>query len=209
MSDGSDLVKKSNTTGLLKNDGSIDTTSYSTFSGSYSDLSNKPTIPSKISDLTNDSDFIEKSNTSGLIKNDGSIDTTTYLSSLPSHNHDDRYYTESEIDTSLAGKSDTTHTHTTWTEIELDTRATLFVNTAIQMCELRYSRSFSSATAGTLYSWGTGLVPADYRPSAQVQGAFDQNGVLIVTADGDVKGKFYVGWSGTSTACKGSVMWHY
>jgi hypothetical protein len=28
-----------------------------------------------------------------------------------SHNHDDRYYTESEIDTALAGKSDVGHTH--------------------------------------------------------------------------------------------------
>ncbi|HAU84797.1 MAG TPA: hypothetical protein DCW90_04640, partial [Lachnospiraceae bacterium] len=30
---------------------------------------------------------------------------------LPSHTHDDRYYTESEIDTKLSGKSDTSHTH--------------------------------------------------------------------------------------------------
>ena len=51
-------------------------------SGSYADLSNKPTIPSKISDLTNDSDFIEKSSTSGLVKNDGSIDTNTYLTQM-------------------------------------------------------------------------------------------------------------------------------
>ena len=41
--------------------------------GSYNDLSDKPTIPTKISDLTNDSDFIEKSNTSGLVKNDGAL----------------------------------------------------------------------------------------------------------------------------------------
>ena len=41
------------------------------------------------------------------MKNDGSIDTTTYLSSLPSHNHDDRYYTESEVDTALNSKQDT------------------------------------------------------------------------------------------------------
>ena len=27
------------------------------------------------------------------------------------HTHDDRYYTETEIDTKLSGKSDTTHTH--------------------------------------------------------------------------------------------------
>lgn len=35
----------------------------------------------------------------------------TALQSLPSHTHDDRYYTESEIDTKLSGKSDTGHTH--------------------------------------------------------------------------------------------------
>ena len=44
-------------------------------SGSYNDLSNKPTIPSKTSDLTNDSNFISTSSTSGLIKNDGTIMT--------------------------------------------------------------------------------------------------------------------------------------
>ena len=38
-------IQPSNTAGLLKNDGTVDTTSYSTFSGSYPDLSNKPTIP--------------------------------------------------------------------------------------------------------------------------------------------------------------------
>lgn len=31
-----------------------------------------------------------------------------------SHTHDDRYYTESEIDTKLSGKSDTLHTHSTY-----------------------------------------------------------------------------------------------
>ena len=46
LSDGSDIIKKSNTSGLVKNDGTIDTTSYSTFSGSYNDLSNKPTLSS-------------------------------------------------------------------------------------------------------------------------------------------------------------------
>lgn len=29
------------------------------------------------------------------------------------HNHDDRYYTESEIDTKLGGKANSSHTHTT------------------------------------------------------------------------------------------------
>lgn len=60
-----------------------------------SQITDFPTIPSKISDLTNDSDFIETSNTSGLIKNDGTIDTNTYLTS---HQSLSNYYTKSEID---------------------------------------------------------------------------------------------------------------
>lgn len=36
-----------------------------------------------------------------------------------SHTHDDRYYTESEINTKLAGKSDTTHSHTTHLTTEI------------------------------------------------------------------------------------------
>lgn len=118
-------VQKSSTTGLLKNDGTVDTNNYSlsnhthtisnitdmptipsytsdlnndgdgdgnkyvtddslssvAMSGSYNDLSDKPTIPTmptKLSDLTNDSSFIETSDTVGLIKNDGTIDTNAY-----------------------------------------------------------------------------------------------------------------------------------
>ena len=101
----------------------VDVNSLSTVAttGDYDDLIDKPTIPSKTSDLQNDGDgtnafltqhqsltnYIQKSSTSGLVKNDGSVDTTQYLSSLPSHNHDDRYYTESEVDTALNNKQDT------------------------------------------------------------------------------------------------------
>ena len=46
----------------------------SSFSGSYNDLTNKPTIP----DTTN---FVQKSQTSGLLKNDGTVDTNIYLTS--------------------------------------------------------------------------------------------------------------------------------
>ena len=82
-----DKISKSTTTGLVKNDGTIDTNTYLTSSS-----------------LNN---YIQKSNTVGLVKNDGSIDTTSYLSSLPSHTHDDRYYTESEMDTALGNKQAT------------------------------------------------------------------------------------------------------
>ena len=144
-------VSKSSTTGLLKNDGTVDTTSYSTFdgnynnltnkptipsassttpsadttsgsygsgtsyarsnhshpksslyaeathshtksqitdfpslstvatSGSYADLSNKPSIPSSSSDLSDGSSLVKTSSTTGLLKNDGSVDTNSYL----------------------------------------------------------------------------------------------------------------------------------
>lgn len=52
-------IQPSNTSGLVKNDGTIDTTTYSTFSGNYNDLSDKPTIPTNTSDLNNDSGFID------------------------------------------------------------------------------------------------------------------------------------------------------
>lgn len=57
----------------------------SDFSGSYNDLANKPTIPSKVSDLSNDSG---------------------YISSIP-----DNYTTQEELDLLLQKKSDTTHSH--------------------------------------------------------------------------------------------------
>ena len=70
-------IDKSQTAGLVKNDGTIDTNSYLTATD----------LPTKTSDLTNDGSdstdslaFIETSATAGLVKNDGSIDTTTYLS---------------------------------------------------------------------------------------------------------------------------------
>lgn len=85
--DDSDFITTSETVGLIKNDGSIDTTRYLS---QHQDLSN----------------YLQKSNVNGLVKNDGTIDTTTYLSSLPSHNHDDRYYTESEVDAALSGKQE-------------------------------------------------------------------------------------------------------
>ena len=66
----------------------------SDFSGSYNDLTNKPSIPS-ISGLATET----------------YVDEAVSTKANASHLHDDRYYTESEIDSKLATKSDTTHTH--------------------------------------------------------------------------------------------------
>ena len=55
-------------------------------SGDYNDLDNKPNIPTDVSDLT---------------------DTSNTQFTPKSHTHDDRYYTESEVDTALNGKQST------------------------------------------------------------------------------------------------------
>ena len=68
----SNFVKKSQTNGLLKNDGTVDTTSYISTSNTQGLLKNDGTV-----DTTS---YISTSNTQGLLKNDGTVDTTNYLS---------------------------------------------------------------------------------------------------------------------------------
>lgn len=60
LTNDSNFIETSNTAGLIKNDGTIDTNQYLT---QHQSLAN----------------YIQKSNTSGLIKNDGTVDTNTYL----------------------------------------------------------------------------------------------------------------------------------
>ena len=76
---------------LLKDaiDAKADASSLATVAttGDYDDLTDKPSIPNKISDLQNDSDFIVTSSVIGLIKNDGTVDTNTYLTSSALSNY--------------------------------------------------------------------------------------------------------------------------
>lgn len=88
----------------------------------------KPWIPKKTSDIQNDSGFIST-------ETDPTVPSWAKEATKPSytaaevgaseagHTHDDRYYTESEMDTALAGKSDTGHDHDDryYTETEMDT----------------------------------------------------------------------------------------
>ena len=69
-------IQKSNTNGLLKNDGTVDTTTYSTFDGSYDNLLNPPNIPSDVADLRDDNNtqFTPRSHTHGYLNNDGQIE---------------------------------------------------------------------------------------------------------------------------------------
>lgn len=61
-----------------------------------------------------------------------------------SHTHDDRYYTESEINTKLAGKSDTTHSHATHLTTEI--AASTNLNTLTTAGWYKCSTSSNAAT---------------------------------------------------------------
>ena len=71
----------------------------SEFSGSYNDLVDKPTIPTKTSQLTNDSNFVTTS----------TLNTELNKKANASHNHTISDITN--LQTTLDGKSDTGHTH--------------------------------------------------------------------------------------------------
>lgn len=88
LTNDSNFISTSNTTGLIKNDGTIDTTSYQV-AGNYIETSatgglvkNDGTIDTNtyLTEHQSLANYVEKSQTTGLIKNDGTIDTTQYIS---------------------------------------------------------------------------------------------------------------------------------
>lgn len=78
--DVSNFISTSATAGLIKNDGTIDTTSYSTFSGNYNDLTNKPTIPEiKTSKTTSDTAGYSCTYLNNQLSDTGWIDLSSYV----------------------------------------------------------------------------------------------------------------------------------
>ena len=117
------------TVGFLKSDGTVDTGDF--FSGAYGDLTGTPTLGTMAAANTNDyktSDEVETyvagelvyTNISGTptLGTAAAADTTDFataaqgaladsaLQSLPSHNHDGRYYTKTESDDKYAKSGD-------------------------------------------------------------------------------------------------------
>ena len=88
------------------------------------------------------------------------------------------------------------------------TNGTLYYNEDLRLCHLRYSRSFNSATANTMYEWGQ-LIPSTYRPPFMVTGSGNRNGATVtIDSDGKLYGRFQTAFS-SSTTFYYDVMWHY
>ena len=77
LNNDSNFISTSATSGLIKNDGSIDTTSYSTFSGSYTDLTDKPSL-SAVATSGSYSDLSNKPTIPTVNTSKTTSDTATY-----------------------------------------------------------------------------------------------------------------------------------
>ena len=80
-------------------------------SGSYNDLSNKPTIPTKTSELTNDSGFITSAQVPTIddtvVASDKVWSSYKTSAEIGTKANSTDVYTKSEVDTALSGKEDT------------------------------------------------------------------------------------------------------
>lgn len=135
-------------------------------SGSYNDLSNKPTIPTKTSDLQNDSGFITSAQVPTIDDNAVASDKvwSSYKTSAELGNKANAsdVYTKSEVDIALSGKQDNLTVQTGTISSETGTtiaRQTLlkFGNIVFLSCDLKVANVVRWSTFATL--------PSGFRPT--------------------------------------------
>lgn len=123
------------------------------------------------------------------------------------HIHDNRYYTEGEVDAKLNGKANSNHSHG-WTNQQCTNYGRLYINSALRLCEFYYHReNYKYEDSGEEYSLHTGAIPNGYRPLFhKITTGWNPSVTLAVTPGGDIKTR------ATSQGTKQincSVMWHY
>lgn len=129
----------------------------------------KDTIEGKISNATN-ADAVPWSGVTGK--------PSTFTPS--SHTHDDRYYTETEMNSKLSGKANSSHTHT-------KSQITDFP-TSMPASDVY---SWAKASSKPSYSWSE----ISNKPTIPSVG----NGTVTITQNGATKGSFTLNQSGNAT----------
>ena len=183
--DLTNYIQKSDTEGLIKNDGTIDETQYSTFSGDYEDLDNKPSVPSDVSELTD-----------------------THNTQFTPKTHQHIITDVTNLQSSLNDKADKTHTHG-WELIrestEFPTKYRLYVNESVHLVELYINHNDPNSYSGTT---SIGLnVSATYVPTGIAVRMSNKENIRVgVSTTGDV---YIYGTVAANTQVQASIMWHY
>lgn len=134
-----------------------------------SSLSSSSTNPVQNKIVTNALNGKANSSHSHSISNITNLQSALDSKSETGHTHDDRYYTETEMNTKLNGKANSSHTHTasqisdlTVSTHTLANGATLYKYGKIVMCVL-FNVAFSGKTA---YTWNNLFtnIPSKYQP---------------------------------------------
>lgn len=173
--DITDVIRTSLTSGLVKNDGTIDTTVYAT--------------DSDLDDLSDDvaNNYIAKSQTSGLVKNDGTIDTTTYLSE-----HQD-----------ISGKANIADLHTVATSgsyTDLENIPSTFAPTAHEhnASEVKDSNAYSNLNTTANATQSAINYAIDSKIGALLSVEYQTIVPSLPTASTDTMNKFYLVAESTS-----------
>lgn len=168
--------------------------------GSFNDLTDKPngfTVDSSLS--TTSTNPVQNDVLTNALDNKAETE----------HNHDNRYYTESEINTKLDDKANSTHSHT-WTSQSISSYGTLRINPDIRLCILQYSREVSFPTANSTKTVASGAIPSRYRPSGGIiiGSTYNPAVAMGVNKDGDILMKAS---SATTSAVdiKCTTIWNY
>lgn len=113
---------------------------------------------------------------------------------------------KTDITSALNNKSNTNHTHT-WTSKVCTSYGTLYINSAIRICELVYYRKGYNFTGKSEVTLHSNAIPGGYRPKAnkyQIGSAFNIRGRI------GMDGTIYCTSSNTGTYnINLSFVWHY
>ena len=136
---------------------------------------NKPTIPTKTSDLTNDG-----TGTSGVVyvlSNDSRLSDSR---TPTSHTHDDRYYTMSDVNTALNGKVDSE-----WTSLYNYTYGTIKTDGHIISCLIKSpSVEISNNSWTTMATFSNLGVSTNYAPLLDIYQPYMNGITMRLTTDG-------------------------
>ncbi len=146
--------------------------------GSYNDLSNKPTIPSAIT-----VDSTMSASSTNPVQNKVIVSALNNKSET-GHIHDGRYYTESEVD-------DLINALKTWTTVYNANGCKLQVNTTTREAQLEVEASVNISSANT--DIGIATVTTTYKPPKTMR-VVAHNGIsnlaiLIFQSDGKLYGR--------------------